>query len=281
MPHKWRHWLTWRQGPQPPRACARARRRARARAVHSDVGNVSSQMPHLRGIAQSATWCPNAASLAHVASGRARWRGRTWRQNLASLAHVASGSQDVASGSQVASQDVASKCGVTCLPTWRQKATCGRRSSASAHASGLTRRRRTTWRQNVASPCRPVLRRILYWVLFSDQVQNSRVPLFCSWTPLGPGARTGAGIAIVLQHECSKNYLSFGRGKRAGAASQSQSAHAEHMFHANLSHVVHSVCGSGYMGLPRQILRARHGAALSQNARAEHELHANLSHIAH
>ena len=129
--------------------------------------------------------------------------------------------------------------------------------------------------------CRPVLRRILYWVLFSDQVQNSRVPLFCSWTPLGPGAHTGAGIAIVLQHECSKNYLSFGRGKRAGAASQSQSAHAEHMFHANLSHVVHSVCGSGYMGLPRQILRERRGAALSQNARAEHELHANFSHIAH
>ena len=36
------------------------------------------------------------------------------------------------------------------LPTWRQGATCGRRSSASAHASGLTWRRRT-WRQNVAS----------------------------------------------------------------------------------------------------------------------------------
>ena len=58
------------------------------------------------------------------------------------------------SGSQVASQDAASKCGVTCLrgvlPTWREGATCGRRSSASAHASGLTWRCRTR-RQNVAS----------------------------------------------------------------------------------------------------------------------------------
>ena len=104
----------------------------------------------------------------------ARWRGRTWRQNVASLGDVGrqnvasfahSVSQNVASlahvasGRQVASQDVASKCGVTCLccgvrepggvvgrgvkmwrhlPTWRQGATCGRRSSASAHASGLT-----------------------------------------------------------------------------------------------------------------------------------------------
>ena len=50
----------------------------------------------------------------------ARWRGRTWRQNVASLAHVAS-------GSQVAWPDVASKRGVTCprsvagrgVKTWR------------------------------------------------------------------------------------------------------------------------------------------------------------------
>ena len=81
MPHKWRHWLT--QGPQPP-ARARARARARTHRVHSDVGNVSLQMPHLRGIAQSATWCPNVASLAHVASESQVW------------------------------PDMASKCGVTC-----------------------------------------------------------------------------------------------------------------------------------------------------------------------
>ena len=31
--------------------------------------------------------------------------------------------------------------------------------------------------------CRPVLRPLLYGVLFSDQVQISRVSLFCAWTP--------------------------------------------------------------------------------------------------
>ena len=104
---------------------ARARARAPTHRVHSDVGNVSSQIPHLRGIAQSATWCPNVASLAHVASG-----------------------------SQVAWLDMASRCAVTSrgvrepggvakrdvkmwrhLPTWRQG----------------VRWRGWTWRQNVAS----------------------------------------------------------------------------------------------------------------------------------
>ena len=122
------------------------------------------------------TWRQNVASLAHVASGsQVAWQA--WRQNVASLAHVTS-------GSQVASQDVASKCGVTCLggvrepggvagrgvkmcscqsergvkmwrhlPTWRQGATWRRRTLASKR--GCRRHRSTwrhrTWRQNVAS----------------------------------------------------------------------------------------------------------------------------------
>ena len=159
MQHKWRHWLTWRQGPQPPGA------RAQTHPVHSDVGNVSSQMPH-RGkcvVANAApAWhcprcnvvskrgvpCPRGVrepgglagqdqggvakrvrdpggrTFAHVASRSQVASVKTWRhlptrrqepgalpdvaskQNVASLAHVAS-------GSQVASPDVASKCGVT------------------------------------------------------------------------------------------------------------------------------------------------------------------------
>ena len=183
MQHKWRNWLTWRQGPQP----LRARARARTHRVHSDVGNVSSQMPHLRGIAQSATWCPNVASLAHVASGSqvaspnvtskcgvtcrrgvrepggvagrgvkmwrhlptwrqgARWRGRTWRQNVASLAHVASGSH-VGRGVRMWRhwpRGVRESGGVT-----------GRGVKMWRHLptwrQGATWRRRT-WRQNVAS----------------------------------------------------------------------------------------------------------------------------------
>ena len=93
----------------------------------------------------------------------ARWRGRTWRQNVASLAHVAS-------GSQVASQDVASKCGVTCLRGVREpRAVAGALPALTRVAllgfagrgvkmwhhlptwrQGATWRRRT-WRQNVAS----------------------------------------------------------------------------------------------------------------------------------
>ena len=88
----------------------------------------------------------------------ARWRRRTWRQNVASLAH--------ASGSQVASQDVASKCGVICLrgvrepgwchrtwrhlPTWREGATFGRRSSCPRgvrEPRGVGGRGVKTWRQ--------------------------------------------------------------------------------------------------------------------------------------
>ena len=166
-------------------ACARAR----THRVHSDVGNVSSQMPHLRGIAQGATWCgvpcPRGVRESGGVAGHgvkmwhhlptwrqgARWRRQTWRQNVASLAHVAS-------GSQVASPNVASKRGVTCprgvrepggvakrgvkkwrhLPTWRQGARWRRQTwrqnvASLAHvASGLGARwRLRTWRQNVAS----------------------------------------------------------------------------------------------------------------------------------
>ena len=126
------------------------------------------------------TWRQNVASLPHAAPGTqvvspdvaskcgvagprgVREPGGVAGRGVkvASLAHVAS-------GSQVASQDVASKCGVTCLrgvrepggvagrgvkmwrhlPAWRQGATCGRRSSARAHA------RPRLASQNVASKC--------------------------------------------------------------------------------------------------------------------------------
>ena len=135
------------------------------------------------------TWRPNVASLAHVASGsQVAWpdvasrrgvtcprgvrepggvagRGvKTWRhlltqhqQNVASLAHVAS-------GSQVAWPDVASKCGVTCLRGVREPGSVAGRGVSLGVAErgvkmwrhlptwrqGATWRRRT-WRQNVAS----------------------------------------------------------------------------------------------------------------------------------
>ena len=160
MRHKWRHWLTWRQGPQPLRA-----REPTVFTVTWETCRCKCRtcvaLPKVQRGVQ--TWRP----LPTWRQG-ARWRGRTWRQNVASRG-VRKPWPDVASkcgvtgpGSQMASQDVASKCGVTCLrgvrepgsvpgrgvkmwrhlPTWRQGATCGRRSSA---------RRRRTWRQNVAS----------------------------------------------------------------------------------------------------------------------------------
>ena len=130
----------------------------------------------------------------------ASWRCQMWRQNVASLAHVRSGSQvvarcgvktwrhlpNVASGSQVASPDVASKrdaLGVTCprsqpagavpafmpmaspgvvepgvktwrhLLTWHQKAMwrrwtwCQNVASGAIDLRGGTGRRVNTWRQ--------------------------------------------------------------------------------------------------------------------------------------
>ena len=104
----------------------------------------------------------------HLPTWRVAGRGvKTWRH----LPTRRQGQVDVASKRGVtgpASGDVTSKWGVTGprrepggvagrgvkmrrhLPTWHQGSTCGRRRSASAHASGLTWRRRT-WRQNGAS----------------------------------------------------------------------------------------------------------------------------------
>ena len=76
----------------------------------------------------------------------ARWRRRTWCQNVASLR-------------KVAWQDMASKCGVTCLRGVREPGgVAGRGIKMWRHlptwrlacAESLTWRRRT-WRQNVAS----------------------------------------------------------------------------------------------------------------------------------
>ena len=116
--HKWRHWLTWRQGPQPPRA--------RARAREPTVFSVTWETCRRK--------CRTCVALPKVQRGV-----QTWRR----CPH------------QVAWPDMASKCGVTCprgvrepggvagrgvkmwrhLPTWRQGA----------------RWRGRTWRQNVAS----------------------------------------------------------------------------------------------------------------------------------
>ena len=77
-----------------------------------------------------------------------RWRGWTWRQNVASLGYVAS-------GSQVAWPDVASKRGVTCPRGVREPGgVAGRGVKTWRHWP--TRRqgvrwRGWTWRQNVAS----------------------------------------------------------------------------------------------------------------------------------
>ena len=125
MLYKWRHWLTWRQGPQPPRARARTRARTPTHRVCRRKCGTCVALPKVQRGVQ--TWRP----LPTWRQG-ARWRGWTWRQNVASLAHVASGSQ----------VSVTSKCGVTCprgvrepggvagrgvkmwrhLPTWRQGA---------------------------------------------------------------------------------------------------------------------------------------------------------------
>ena len=107
----------------------------------------------------------------HLPTSRqgARWRRRTWRQNVASLAHAASGSQvasrDVASKRGVtcprgvrnplASPNVASKCGVTCPRDVREPGgVAGRGVKKWRHLPTWrqgARWRRRTWRQNVAS----------------------------------------------------------------------------------------------------------------------------------
>ena len=143
MQHKWRHWLTWRQGPQPPRAPTvftvtweECRRKCRTCVALPKVQ---------RGVQ---AWRP----LPTWRQG-ARWRGRTWRQNVASLLHAASGSQ------------VASKPGRgvkmrRLWPTWRQGARWRRMPTwrqgvkmwrhLPTWRQGATWRRRT-WRENVAS----------------------------------------------------------------------------------------------------------------------------------
>ena len=67
----------WRGAP--PRA--RSRAHARTRRIHSGVGNVSSQIQHLRGIAPSSV---QSALLAHVAPGSQREQGGVarCRQNV-------------------------------------------------------------------------------------------------------------------------------------------------------------------------------------------------------
>ena len=136
-------------------------------------------MPHLRGIAQSATWCPNVASLAHVASG-----------------------------SQVASPNVTSKCGVTCRRSVREPGgVAGRGVKMWRHllrepvgVAGLgvktwrhlpTWRQGATWRQNVAS---------LADVASGTQVASQDVASKCGVTcPRGvrePGGVAGHGVRM-------------------------------------------------------------------------------------
>ena len=127
MQHKWRHWLTRRQGPQPPPTRARARARAGEPTVFTLTWETCRRkcctcvaLPKVQRGVQ--TWRP----LPTWRQG-ARWRGRTWRQcgvtcprgfrepggvakrDVKMWRHL-----HVASGSQVAWLDVASKCGVTC-----------------------------------------------------------------------------------------------------------------------------------------------------------------------
>ena len=134
----WRHWPTWRQG---------ARWRGWSQVAWPDVAS------------KHGVTCPPSGS--QVASGRgaktwrhlpmrrqgATWRRRTWRQNVGSLAHVTS-------GIQVASQDVASKCGVTCsrgreprgvagrgVKTWREAPSIYVASQDVASKRGVTKPR--------------------------------------------------------------------------------------------------------------------------------------------
>ena len=131
-----------------------ATRPGRAPATEVAWPDVASKRGHVASISQ--VW-------RHLPTWRqgARWRRRTWRQNVASLAHVAS-------GSQVAWPDVASKCGVT------------------------ARQVRRTWRQNVAS---------LAYVASGSQVASQDVASKCGSlaTPPGPDA-TWASYATFGHH---------------------------------------------------------------------------------
>ena len=130
---------------------ARARARAREPSVFTVTWETCRRKCRTCVIAQSATWCPRQGT---------RWRGRTRRQNVASLAHVASGSQvaspnvtSMASGSQVAWLDVASKFGATCprgvreprgvagrgVKTWRQAPSIYVASQDVASKRGVTK----------------------------------------------------------------------------------------------------------------------------------------------
>ena len=161
----WRHLPTWRQG-------ARWRRR---------------------------TWRQNVRHWPTSRQG-ARWRRRTWRQNVASLAYVAS-------GSQVASQDVASKCGVTCLRGVREPCAVAGALPALTRVASLgvaergvkmwrhwptwrqgARWRRRTWRQNVAS---------LAYVASGSQVASQDVASKCGVTCLR-GVREPCAVAGAL-----------------------------------------------------------------------------------
>ena len=106
--------------------------------------------PQRRRLNPAPAWCcpklcPNVAPLAHVwrqLPTEVMWGRRMWRQNAASLAHVASGSQlasqDVVSKRDVREQGGVARCGVKMrrhMPTWRQRA----------------RWHRKMWRQNVVN----------------------------------------------------------------------------------------------------------------------------------
>ena len=113
----------------------------------------------------------------------ARWRRRTWRQNVASLAHVAS-------GSQVAWPDVASKRCVTCPRGVREPGgVAGRGVKMWRHL--LTQHQgarwcRRTWRQNVAS---------LAYVASGSQVAWPDVASKCGVTE--PGGVAGRGVNVA------------------------------------------------------------------------------------